>query len=139
MSDTNPETPLPVLVYSSDADTRDQVMGALGTRPHPKLPPLRFVPVATGAVVVQRIEAGGIALAILDGEAAPTGGLGLAKQLDDEIPDCPPLVVLTGRRDDQWLARWSGAQAAVSHPLDPWELTDTIVDLLQRRATAAAG
>ena len=46
---------------------------------------------------IQNMDAGGIALAILDGEAAPAGGMGIAKQLKDEIFNCPPVLVLTGR------------------------------------------
>ncbi|MCV7080906.1 hypothetical protein H7H37_05935, partial [Mycolicibacterium insubricum] len=76
---------------------------------------------------------GGVDLAILDGEATPAGGMGIAKQLKDEIADCPPILVLTGRRDDAWLARWSRAEAAVAHPIDPMVLADTVSDLLRSR------
>ena len=37
---TSPSKPLKVLVYSDDANTRQQVMLALGKRPHPDLPEL---------------------------------------------------------------------------------------------------
>ena len=70
-------------------------------------------------------------LAILDGEATPVGGMGIAKQLKDEIDDCPPILVLTGRPDDAWLARWSRAEAAVPHPIDPIRLGDAVVSLLR--------
>ena len=70
-------------------------------------------------------------LVILDGEATPTGGLGIAKQLKDEIADCPPVLVLTGRPDDAWLASWSRAEAAVPHPIDPIRLGDAVVSLLR--------
>lgn len=82
-------------------------------------------------MVIHYLDAGGIDLAILDGESAPAGGMGVAKQLRDELAHCPPLVVLTGRPDDRWLADWSGADAAVSHPLDPFVLTETVVELLE--------
>ena len=65
------------------------------------------------------MDAGGIDLAILDGEAVPAGGMGIAKQLKDEIYHCPPMLVLTGRPQDAWLATWSRAEAAVPHPIDP--------------------
>jgi DNA-binding response OmpR family regulator len=128
------ETPLRVLVYSSDARTREQVMLALGRRIHPELPELSYLEVATAPVVVKHMDAGGIDLAILDGEATPAGGLGLAKQLRDEVADCPPILVLTGRRDDAWLARWSGAEAAVPHPIDPIALSEAAVSLLSEPA-----
>ncbi|WP_442790823.1 Rv3143 family two-component system response regulator [Nocardia sp. NBC_01327] len=136
MVDAKRPAALRVLVYSNDADTRSQVMLALGRRPHPDLPPIEYVEVATGAVVLEHMDAHGLDLAILDGESAPTGGLGLAKQLKDEIDHCPPIVVLTGRPDDAWLANWSRADAAVSHPLDPIRLTDAVLGVLRNRSAA---
>jgi DNA-binding response OmpR family regulator len=129
---------LKVLVYSDDVDTRQQVILALGKRPHPDLPEVEYVEVATEPVVLQQMEAGGIALAILDGEAVPAGGMGIARQLKDEIFRCPPLLVITGRVQDNWLATWSRADAAVSHPLDPIELAETVVRLLRSRVPAEA-
>jgi DNA-binding response OmpR family regulator len=126
-------TPLQILVYSDDVDTREQVILALGRRPHPDLPEFEYVEVATQPVVLQHMDAGSISLAILDGEAVPSGGMGLAKQLKDEIYRCPPVVVLTGRPQDAWLATWSRAEAAVPHPLDPIELSTAVVDLLRSR------
>ncbi len=131
-------TPLKVLVYSDNVDTRQQVILALGKRPHPDLPELEYVEVATEPVVIQQMDAGGIALAILDGEAVPAGGMGIARQLKDEIYRCPPLLVLTGRVQDNWLATWSRAEAAVAHPLDPIELADVVIRLLRSRVPAQA-
>jgi len=130
---TPKQTPLRVLVYSDDVDTRQQVILALGRRPHPDLPDVEYVEVATEPVVIQQMDAGGIALAILDGEAVPAGGLGIAKQLKDEIYQCPPVVVLTGRPQDAWLATWSRAEAACPHPIDPIQLADAVIALLRTR------
>ena len=77
------------------------------------------------------MDAGGFDLVILDGEASPVGGMGIAKQLKDEIADCPPIVVLTGRADDAWLAKWSRAEAAVPQPIDPIRLAEAVVGLLR--------
>lgn len=135
MSET---APLKVLVYSDDVDTRQQVILALGKRPHPDFPELEYVEVATEPVVIQQMDAGVIDLAILDGEAVPAGGMGIAKQLKDEIYRCPPLLVLTGRVQDNWLATWSRADGAVSHPLDPIELAEAVIRLLRPRVQAPA-
>ncbi|MGE5694860.1 MAG: hypothetical protein ACM4D3_06360 [Candidatus Sericytochromatia bacterium] len=123
-----------ILVYSDDPNVREQVKLALGKRIHPELPELTYVDVATGPMVIRQVESADIDLVILDGEAAPTGGLGIAKQLKDEVDDCPPVVVLTGRRDDAWLAKWSRAEAAVRLPVDPIELADAVVGLLRRES-----
>ena len=122
---------LRILVYSDNARTREQVMRALGTQLHPDLPELTYVEVATGPMVVRTMDEGGIDLAILDGEATPTGGMGIAKQLKDELDFCPPVLVLTGRPDDAWLANWSRAEAAVPHPLDPVVLGRAVLGLLR--------
>ena len=86
--------------------------------------------VATQPAVLTSMDRGGIALAILDGEAVP-GGMGLCRQLKDEIAACPPVLVLTGRRDDAWLATWSRADAVVPHPIDPFVLSDVVVRLVR--------
>ncbi|MGV0578136.1 hypothetical protein ABQE57_05760 [Mycolicibacterium elephantis] len=123
--------PLRILVYSDNPRVREQVKLALGKRVHPDLPELTYVEVATGPMVIRHMDQGGFGLVILDGEAAPVGGMGIAKQLKDEIDDCPPILVLTGRADDAWLARWSRAEAAVPHPIDPIRLGDAVVSLLR--------
>ena len=134
MTDTT--APLKVLVYSDDVNTRQQVILAIGRRPHPDLPELEYVEVATEPVVIQQMDSGQIALAILDGETVPAGGMGIAKQLKDEIFRCPPVLVLTGRPEDAWLATWSRAEAAVSHPIDPIQLAEAVVALLRSRVPA---
>jgi len=134
MSDPTPAAPSHVvLVYSDDAAVRDQVRGALGRRPSHELGRLEYVECSSGDQVVARIDQGGVDLCVLDGEAWPTGGLGLAKQMKDELPDCPPTLVLIGRKADAWLATWSQADGVVPHPLDPVELTSVATGLLARR------
>ena len=133
---THNDQPLKVLVYSDDANTRRQVILALGKRPHPDLPILEYVEVATEPVVIQQMDTGEIALAILDGEAVPAGGMGIAKQMKDEIYECPPILVLTGRPQDAWLATWSRAEAAVPHPIDPMQLAEAVIRLLRPKVPA---
>ena len=126
-----------VLVYSSRPETRERVQVALGRHPSPGLD-LEFVEAATGPEAVALTDAGDIDLAILDGEAAPAGGMGIARQMKDEIYQAPPALVLTGRPQDNWLATWSRADAAVSHPLDPIELAEAATRLLRSRVPAKA-
>jgi DNA-binding response OmpR family regulator len=121
-------------VFSDDSNTRAEVMLALGKRPHPDLPALEYVECATEPVVIATLDAGDIDLAILDGEAAPAGGMGICRQAKDEIYRCPPVLVLIGRREDGWLATWSRADAVVPHPIDPMVLAETVTDLLRPSA-----
>ncbi len=129
MSDKN----LNVLIYSDDASVRDAVKLALGSRPAPELPRIDFVECATEPVVIRQMDSGTIDIVILDGEAAPAGGMGICRQLKDEIFNCPPVIVLTGRPADGWLATWSRAEAAVPHPIDPVILAETVATLIRRR------
>lgn len=125
-------TPVTVLVYSDNHATRRRVVTVLGRRPAADLPEFAFLEIATPAMVMQRMDSGEVDVAILDGEATPAGGMGIAKQLKDEIAGCPPLIVLTGRHTDDWLARWSRADAAVPHPLEPAALTAAVIGALRR-------
>jgi CheY-like chemotaxis protein len=129
-----PSRTLRILVYSDNPQTREAVRLALGRRVRPELPELEYLDVATAPMVIKQLDAGGFDLAILDGEAAPAGGMGVAKQIKDEIDGAPPMLVLTGRPDDAWLATWSRAEAAVPHPIDPIRLGDAVVSLLRPSA-----
>lgn len=129
---------LTVLVYSSNALTRESVKLALGRRPAPELPAVQFIECATEPAVITNMDAGGVDLAILDGEAVPSGGMGIARQMKDEIYRCPPMLVLIGRPQDAWLATWSRADAVVAHPIDPLVLAESAATLLRRRVAAGA-
>jgi len=122
-----------VLVYSDDANTREQVLMAVGRRPAADLPPVDFVECATPPAVIAALEQGGIDVCVLDGEAVPAGGMGVCRQIKDEIFQCPPALVLIGRPQDAWLATWSRADAAVTHPVDPVELSRSLAGLLRGR------
>ena len=56
---------------------------------------------------------------ILDGEAQPTGGIGISRQIHQEAAVVPPVVLVVRRADDRWLATWAGADEILVHPLDP--------------------
>jgi DNA-binding response OmpR family regulator len=128
-----------VLLYSDDVDTRAQVKLAIGRRVAADLPPVAWTECATSPAVLAAVDAGGLDVLILDGEAAPYGGMGLCKQLKDEIYDCPPVLVLTGRATDAWLAAWSRADAAVPHPPDPVALAEALAGLARGRIGAQRG
>ena len=133
---STPESTMTVLVYSDDRTTREKVRLAVGRRPAADLPRVEFLECATAPAVLEALEAGGVGEVVLDGEAAPVGGLGLARQIKDEIYRCPPVLVLIGRPQDAWLATWSRAEAAVPHPLDPVAVATAVADLMRRRLSA---
>jgi DNA-binding response OmpR family regulator len=124
-----------VVVYSNSADVRATVRTDVGRRPAPDSPRIDWVECATYAEVVAQLDEGGVDLVILDGEARPTGGMGLARQLKYEIDDCPPVVVLIARKQDGWLASWSLADAVIRRPGDPVEAAAVVAEQLRRRSS----
>ena len=123
-----------VLVFSDDAAVRERIRMAVGRRPAADVGPVRYLEASTGSEVVAAVDAGGVDLLLLDGEAHPTGGMGLSRQLKNEIDDCPLICLVLARRDDRWLANWSQADATLAHPLDPLHAAEVVADLLRRRA-----
>jgi DNA-binding response OmpR family regulator len=120
---------LSILLFSDDIAIRDAVRVAVGRRPARDVEVTSWLECATAPAVVEAVESGDFDLLILDGEAAPFGGLGLCRQLKNEIFECPPVLVLTGRPQDGWLAAWSQADLVVPHPLDPIALADAVAEL----------
>ncbi|OUD03280.1 hypothetical protein [Streptomyces swartbergensis] len=127
-----------VLVYSDDSTTREQVRLATGRRPAPDVPLVEFVECATPGAVLKELDRGGIDVCVLDGEAVPMGGMGLCRQIKDEVFDCPPVLLLIGRPQDAWLATWSRAESAVTLPVDPVEFAAALASLLRERAALNA-
>jgi DNA-binding response OmpR family regulator len=130
---TAPESPMKVLVYSDDANTRAQIRLAIGRRPAADLPRVEYVECATQPAVVQRLDEGGVDVAVVDAEAQPAGGLGVCRQAKDEVYDCPPFLAIIARRDDGWLATWSRADKVVGLPLDPMALANAVAGLMRDR------
>lgn len=125
-----------VLLYSDDRTVREQVRLALGKRVAGDLPEIEVFETATRPAVIKALDEGSYDLCILDGEAVPAGGMGVAKQIKDEIADCPLILLLVARPADAWLATWSGAEAIVGYPIDPVKLPQVVADLLRRTSAA---
>ena len=131
-----------IVLYSDDSSVRQAIIGALGNRVAPEMAEHVIHEFATGAALrlfvdgKKRAADKPIDLFILDGESVPEGGLGIARQLKDEVFNCPPVLVITGRKADAWLAAWSRAEANVLHPIDPFTLSHTVADLLRTRTAA---
>jgi DNA-binding response OmpR family regulator len=126
-----------VVVYSHDADVRAQIRLAIGRRPAMDVPDAEIIDVATEPALFRLLDAGGADVMVLDGEAQPAGGMGVCRQAKDEIYNCPPVLLVTGRADDGWLATWSGADAVVSHPIDPIALAYELAGLMRERAVTS--
>ncbi|MGY2067374.1 hypothetical protein [Blastococcus sp. SYSU DS0619] len=126
--------PATVLLYSHRAEVRDSVRTAVGRRPAADVGPLTWVECSTGDEVVAAVDAGGIDLCILDGEAQPTGGMALTRQLEVEVADRPAVCVLIARQPDRWLAHWSRAEGTLPFPVDPLVAPGVVADLIRAHA-----
>lgn len=135
---------LKVIVYSDDASVRQNLVAALGRRIAPDLPEHDVIEFATAPALRQYVDQPSVDgtlradLFILDGEAVPEGGIGVARQLKDEVFHCPPVMVVIGRKADGWLAAWSRADSTVMHPLDPFTVAHEAAALLRARTQTLA-
>src|SRR5262249_32688587 len=119
-----------VLLYSDDPQVRDHMRVAIGSRPAVDLA-VTFLDASTYDEVIRLVGTTDGDLPGLGGEATPTGGLGIARQLKDELPDCPPRCVVIARAADRWLAAYAQAEATLEYPLDPVLTARTVVTLLR--------
>lgn len=132
-----------IVLYSDDSNVRKAVIAALGSRVAPEMAEHEIREFATADALRLFVDGkkpgsdSPIDLFILDGEATPEGGLGVARQLKDEVFNCPPILVITARKEDAWLAAWSRADANILHPIDPFTIAHTVADLLRARVAAA--
>lgn len=133
MSDEHSERHLMVLLYSDDHLVRRDVRLALGSRVAADLGPLEVFDVATETAVIKALDERSYDLVILDGEAVPSGGMGIAHRLKDEYAQCPPILLLVARLADAWLATWSKADGIATHPVDPVRLPAIAADLVRAK------
>ena len=122
---------LTIALYSDNSSVRSAVKIALGKRVDPSLAEHTIIEFATGDALRVFVDSGKkVDLFILDGEATPEGGMGISKQLKDEVFNCPPVLLLVARQQDAWLAGWSRADGVVSHPIDPFTIAGQAAALL---------
>ena len=125
-----------VLLYSDDAAVRDKIRLAIGTRPAADLK-IEFVDAATWEECRRLLDEYEIDLMVLDGEAAPAGGIGIARQTKDEYADPPPTCVVIARAADRWLAAYAQVDGTLVYPLDPVTTGQTIAGMLRARRDGA--
>lgn len=122
-----------VLLYSSKPEVRDRMRLAVGTRPAADLT-VEFTDAASYEECLRLVDEYEIDLMLLDGEASPAGGIGIARQIKDDREDAPPTCVVIARAADRWLAASAEVDATLMHPLDPVTTGRQVAELLRRHA-----
>lgn len=133
------EAPVKVLLFSDDRTVREQVRLTLGRKVASDLPEIEVFEVATQGALLRTLDAGmDYGLIIMDGNAQPSGGFGLAHQVKEEYADCSPVMLLISREADAWLASWSRAEAVAPFPVDPITMPQQAANLIRARLAQVA-
>ncbi len=128
-----------VLVYSHRSDVRERIINAVGRRPAADVGRIDFLECASVAQVLMSVDDKMADVLILDGEAQPTGGIGLSRQIHQEASVVPPIILTVRRADDRWLATWAQADEILVHPLDPVTAAEAVAAVLRRLPGRLAG
>lgn len=130
-----------VLVYSNRPEVRQSAILAIGRRPARDVGHVDFLECASMSDVLAAVDEHKADLLVLDGEAQPTGGMGISRQLHLELDSVPPVMLLVRREDDRWLATWAQADVVLMYPMDPVTAAESVAALLRRSTAehAAAG
>lgn len=123
-----------ILVFSDDKDKRAAVVNGVGWRASKDTPRIEWVEAATAFGVRDAVDQQDFTVLILDAETKKEGGMSVAQDLQETREDVPPIIYLTARVQDDWLARWAGAAATVADPIDPIILQETLADVLREAA-----
>ena len=129
--------PVDVLLVAADPATREVMRLATRSLERRLGAPIRFLEAGDGAagVAVARRERPDVV--VTDEIASPAGGFALARDLRGAMEPYPGgIVILLDRRQDTWLARWSGADAWFVKPVDPFALADRLVELVTEKESA---
>ena len=125
-------------LYSDDSTVRSSVIASLGKQLDKDLPLHEIKEFATADALRLYVDSKKqVDLFILDAEAVPEGGMGVCRQLKDEVFNCPPVLLITARTSDNWLATWSRAEATVMHPIDPFTIAGKCAGLLKSNSALA--
>jgi CheY-like chemotaxis protein len=123
-----------LLVYSHRPEVRERIITAIGRRPAPDVGRVDYLECSAVHEVMTATEGRQADVLILDGEAQPTGGIGISRQIHQESRVIPPVILVVRRADDRWLATWAGADEILVYPLDPVTAAECVAGVLRRRA-----
>jgi DNA-binding response OmpR family regulator len=126
-----------ILLMTPDPSSRELMRVAVGSLERRLGEPLSFLDAVDGkegATTGLRERPDAV---VADEIASRAGAFSLAKDLrGSPDPYLGPVVIVLERRQDEWLARWSGADAWFVKPVDPFELANRLAELIAERRQA---
>jgi DNA-binding response OmpR family regulator len=126
-----------VLLVAADPATRELMRLTVRSIERRLGTPIRFLEAADGerGVAVALRERPDAVVA--DEIMSPAGAFALARDLRGQSEAYPgTIVILLDRKQDEWLARWSGADAWFVKPVDPFALADRLLGLVTEKESA---
>lgn len=124
------EVTVKVLLFSDDRETRQAIIDAVGVRASKKSPRIEWVEAATAFGVEDQLQQHEFAAIVLDSEASKEGGMSIARNLTTYFEQLPPMVILTARPQDAWLATWAGAKEIIPAPFNPIDVQEAMARVL---------
>jgi DNA-binding response OmpR family regulator len=129
-------TEVEALIISADPALREQLKVALGTAGRRTGQGWRYLEAPNGVVGLKMAWRARPDVVVADEIASGAGAFAVARDLRGAPEPFPGAVILIlARRQDAWLARWSGADAWIVKPVDPFALADTVIEQLERRSS----
>ncbi|HEV3504417.1 MAG TPA: response regulator [Actinomycetes bacterium] len=119
-----------ILLVADDPGFRDRLGLAL-ERLELSGEEVSFLQAANGNDALVLAEAELPDLVVTDVSVSPYGGLGLTRDLKANPETACPVILVLDRFQDEWLGRWSGADALVNRPVDPFALAEVARRLLE--------
>jgi CheY-like chemotaxis protein len=119
-----------ILLVADDPGFRDRLALAL-ERLELSGEEVSFLEAADGNDALVLAEAHNPDLVVADVAVSPYGGFGLTRDLKANPELACPVILVLDRLQDEWLGRWSGADALVNRPVDPFALAEVASRLLQ--------
>ena len=121
------------LVISADPDLRELLRVAIRTAERRTGQPWRSFQATNGVDGLKIAWRELPDLVVADEITSGAGAFAVAKDLKGATEPHPAGVILVlAREQDVWLAKWSGADAWVTKPVDPFLLADKVLEVTSR-------
>jgi DNA-binding response OmpR family regulator len=127
------------LLISPDPKLRETLRVTLGALERELGGPWRYLEAVDGVEGIRIAWRERPEVVVADEIASRAGAFAVVKDLKGAMEPFPGVVVVAlARQADEWLAKWSGADAWFVKPVDPFTLTDTVISLVQQRRASEA-